>query len=151
MRVVSMSCIAATMFVACGDRNERDQATPEDQASQGGVTDVDHETCGAAHGSLWVESEDQEGWAEHQGEGLVVPFMDGCGLVCGPNAPVANTFPINGLIATKSGAAACDPDGVRLVKYSLHGGSCGVGATLDMQGNNLVGMRDGSVACAGSG
>ena len=68
---------------------------------------------------------------------------------CGANSPFVNSFPINGL--SKDEPGTCNPQGVQLVPHSLEGGACGNGAdlALDSKANRLVGIRSGTVVCAG--
>lgn len=69
--------------------------------------------------------------------------------VCGTNSPTVNGFPINGVRSN----GQCNSDGVQLIPGSLSGGQgerC-TGATLDLDGNELVGLNpDGTVRCRGA-
>lgn len=77
------------------------------------------------------------------------PDLDCTSGTCGPNSPIVNTFPINGL--SKRADGACNASGVQLLPHSLQGGRCGVGADLglDPSGTRLVGTRNGQTVCTG--
>lgn len=95
---------------------------------------------------------------------------DKCGgLPCGPNSPVTNTFPVNGLGQRPSVSddkirenklVTCNADGVQLLAHSLKGGKCGRAKDLVMQTifngtshrNFLAGIdAHGTVVCQGDG
>jgi hypothetical protein len=64
--------------------------------------------------------------------------------MCGANSALINAFPVNGLRPD----GECSPEQIQLVPGSLDG-AC-AGATLDMQGDKLIGRAlDGSLKCEG--
>jgi hypothetical protein len=65
---------------------------------------------------------------------------------CGHNSPVANTFPIDGFSIKPGG---CNDEHVQVLPRSLHGGGCGSGADLDVDGDVLIGRRGGKEVCRG--
>ncbi|HEY3801009.1 MAG TPA: ADYC domain-containing protein [Kofleriaceae bacterium] len=143
-----MSCILATALFACGNHDSKPDPKPSPPSAPSSPSPApDNEYCGAPEGHLVVEDVDDDGWSDGKPyDGKEQPLQDSCGDPCGPNSPVTNTFPINGLKSD----GKCDPEGVRLVPGSLISDKCGSGATLEMRGNKLVGTRAGSVVCAGS-
>ena len=76
-----------------------------------------------------------------------------CGpLGCGPNSPIANTFPINGLTNDRDGA--CNQELAQLMPQSVSGkGEKCDGADLmfDATNNVLVAKKGDKVVCAGQG
>ena len=71
----------------------------------------------------------------------------GAGGVCpGSNAPVVNTFPVNGLMGGES--EGCNGEGMVLIPGSLTGGGCDGSASLTANNGQLIGSRQGATVCA---
>ncbi len=67
---------------------------------------------------------------------------------CGSNTPIVAGSPFEALHL----GGRANPDGIRLIPGSLHGGPCGASAMLDVRGGELVGLDPGGrIVCGGLG